>query len=116
MVLSGAVYHIFYSLIKSHGVRIHKQHCQTQGRTAQPSHLPCPMAHSEEIFLWFICAITLAPNLFYTLVMNSITVLCILLSFFICTGANIKVDIDNIMIEKEADIPVSPAIEEFTGN
>lgn len=44
-------------------VRIHKQHLQTEGRTAQPSHLPCPMAHSEEIFLWFICAIAFAPHL-----------------------------------------------------
>lgn len=66
-----------------------------------PTFLALCMAHSEEIFLWFICAITLAPHLFYTLVMNSITVLCILLScFLICTGANFKVDIDNIMIEK----------------
>lgn len=55
----------FLFLIKSKSVRIHKQHLQTKGRTAQPSHLPCPMAHSEQIFLWFICATTLGLHFGY---------------------------------------------------
>lgn len=53
----------------------------------------------------FFCGSFVLPHLhicFTALVMNSITALCILLSYFlICTGVNIKVDIDKVMIEKK---------------
>lgn len=85
------------------------------------------MAHSEEIFLWFICATTLA-HLFDCFGYEQHHSIVYPAFFLICTGVNIKVDINKVTIEKSiinlyqqecgllVSLTVSSTTEKFTEN